>query len=251
MILVLIALISTRFFCEVRKTIITGEVLNPHPIYHETNETVFRPPHAALTELFRIWETRPEVFHDFVGRTWKTEPIQVSLTEIEQYCAERNVPIPPKTLYLTLIAYGSLTPNTEGAFCAAIEELATETKANNRFLYWIKTPLTGIREQALKSQLNLTIFQENYRGNWLIEALRYVCLAVILLSYLAILATPFTRSSREIRLVALGCWVYGFLLFWVQRMNEDRYMLPLMAIGFLLLVILPKRIQNATGSNSK
>jgi len=244
--ILLIALISTTFFWEVRKTMITGEVLNPHPIYHETNETVFRPPHAALTELFKTWETRPEVFHDFVGRTWQQDPIHISRNEVKAYCIERNVPVEPEILYLSLVAYGNLTPDLEGEFCNALEELTNEIKANNRYLYWIKTPLTGIREQVFKSQLNLIIFQETYRGNWFIETLRYLCMAVILLSYLAILIVPFTWKSAEIRLASLGCWVYGFLLFWVQRMNEDRYMLPLVAIGFVLLAVQNVKVSKQT-----
>ena len=52
---------------NVRTTFILGEWPGIHPIYSTTNNTLYRPPHKAMTDLFRVWEYRGDVFHENMG----------------------------------------------------------------------------------------------------------------------------------------------------------------------------------------
>jgi hypothetical protein len=52
---------------QVRTMTIIGEWPGLHPIYSTKNNSLYRPPHQEMTDLFRIWEYRGEVFHGNMG----------------------------------------------------------------------------------------------------------------------------------------------------------------------------------------
>lgn len=243
-----IAILLFAIIWEFRKAQYTHEWLNPHPIYSAQNHTQFRPNHAALSQLFRVWETRPEVFHSYMGACWSGDSTAFEISKLSVYCAERNIPITPEKLQHILLVYSVISSAIQGSknpdayqkettaeleFDKSIQALNSQIRSENRFQTWIQTPLQGIREQLPKSHLNLELFQGKLRGNLVIETLRYFSLALVLLSFFAGLISIFV-SDWNIRFMGFGIFLYLYYLFFVQVMNEDRYVLPAFVCSFVL-----------------
>lgn len=243
--LFLLVVLATNAFWEVRKYQYT-ENFSPLPIYHQENGTIFKPAHQKLTELFKIWEVKPEVFHYFAGRIWTNSP--EDKMEIREYVEKNNVPISVHRFQELLIQYGHVNhliedkdPESRDAiqhFSNKLDQRILTVKKENRLLNWVITPLLSAKENILKSQINFTLFQETWRGNFLVEFIRYFTLIVLLLCYTALIISPIFLKAHRLHYVLLGALLYfGFLIFY-QRLNEDRYFLPLIAIGFIALAIL-------------
>lgn len=224
----------------------TGQ-LSLHPIYHQTNHSEFRPPHAELTNLFRVWEHLPENFHFWVGKCRNKESI--NLEEVSAYCRENGAPISPQKLLIyfqrlqncyveieqlhkrkALIFY---TKN-EIQLVADLRKETAQLKSDNSLRYYLLTPIHSVKHLFSKSQLNLTVFQEKWRGSFPMECLRYFCLLILLASNLSLVISLF-NSKSEIRLLAIGVLLFLFYLFYVQRLNEDRYLVPILGINLLFL----------------
>lgn len=238
---------------EIRKHHYTQEWLNPHPIYHASNESQFRPLHAAFSDLFRIWETRPEVFHTLMGKAWSSDTI--AYKTVLEYSQARSIPISARHLHQLLKQYQTINielkkqfeqhefkveTSSEKQLGKQIIHLTTQIKAANPWTNWIKTPFLGMKEQLFKSHLNLGIFQETYRGTFLVESLRYACLAFVLLLYLSLIFGLFIKGI--LRFLAIGGLIYLTYLFWFQRMNEDRYLQPVLCFAFIIGIGSLKRL---------
>lgn len=235
------------FAWEFRKAGYSGRWGDLHPIYHAENASLYRPPHAAISDLFRIWETRPEVFHAIAHSCWGDDSTKRSSEYLAVYVQERNVPLTVDELQSLLshytavnrpvaqkVALGRPIPQTKGErqFIQEIEQLIRKLKQSNKTQYYLKTPLLSAKEMLLKSQLNLELFQLHSRGNPLTELLRYLCVFVINLLVIGTLLTLFRRKS-ELRLLAIGIVLFGFYLFFIQRLNEDRYLVPALPLLFV------------------
>lgn len=225
-----------------------------HPIYHESNVSEFRDPHQALGELFKIWEYRPEYVHFWAGKCRTS--LEITRAEVQQYCKDCKAPIDAGKLHELLlklqISYQELEQTykqkqhvKETNFEKNLVQLITfETKKiqeNNRFQNHIQTPLLSAKHLFTKSQLNLGIFQEKWRGTLWVEALRYFCVFILMSSVLAVFLSLF-NSTSQIRLLAFGIVLFYFYLFYFQRLNEDRYLIPVQGISLLLLCFQLERI---------
>lgn len=238
------------FSWEYRKYTIMNEWLIVHPIYHASNGSQFRPPHQELSSLFRNWETRPEVFHAWMGKCWNGTPL--SYQEVVNYCEERSIPLHPALLYrlleeyrtanldlIPIISTGKLLPlsKKERNSIQHTRNLSRSLSMYNSYNRWIKTPLIGLKEQLPKSQLNQPIFQEKWRGVFVIEVLRYLCVALFFSSLAGTIALTFLFKT-DYRPMAIGILLYLIYLFAFQVMNEDRYLLPAWSLAYISIPII-------------
>ena len=218
-----------------------------HPIYHESNVSEFRKPHQALGELFKIWEYRPESVHFWVGKC-RTH-FEITRSEVEQYCRDSKAPIDASILHGLLqklqISYHKLElthtfkqqvkeTNFEKELVQLISYETEKLSKNNRFQNHFQTPLLSAKHLFTKSQLNLGIFQDKWRGTFWVEALRYFCVFILISSVIAVFLSVF-NSKGHLKLVALGIVLFYFYLFYFQRLNEDRYLIPVQGISLLFL----------------
>jgi hypothetical protein len=227
---------------EGRKAYYTGHLLDLHPIYHEANWSTYRPPHEKLSDLFRIWETKPELFHELCGKALAGT---LDLKAVEEYCQERHVPLDAATLHGTLIKWAHVAQSaidenamtltrSEQEFNKRIKLLRKELVSEYPWRYYVYTPLQGMKEQLPKSHLNLGIFQETYRGTWLVEFIRIISLLLVVLSFVLLPASIIHK--HPLRYLAIGTLIYLVYLFWIQRMNEDRYLLPAFIAAYCVLL---------------
>lgn len=227
---------------EGRKAYYTGHLLDLHPIYHEANWSTYRPPHERLSDLFRVWETKSELFHELCGKALdgKLTPHDVKI-----YCQERRAPIETQTLYTLLVDWSEITNDAIKAKATKLtnqeKELVKRIKRERKILvaeypwkYYVYTPLRGFKEQVPKSHLNMGIFQETYRGKWIMEFIRVLSLILVVLSLVMLPASIIYK--HPLRHQAIGIMLYLIYLFWIQRMNEDRYLLPAFVAAFCVLL---------------
>jgi hypothetical protein len=227
---------------EYRKAGYTGVWPDLHPIYHSGNETMFRPVHEDLSALFRIWETKPEDFHALTGHYWSQK--RMPGDEVGRaYFASHDVPLPADIFDSVLCAYSAAENEVRTTFgkggtngsaaekrlSARLRALAAEKRRNNRLQHYAGTPLRSAKEMLGKSQLNLDIFQLVFRGSLAVKLLKGTCVLLIVSGFFCCFVVLRTGNSF-LRPAALGAIVYLLYLFCFQRMNEDRYMLPVLPV---------------------
>ena len=83
--------LASIVFWESVKIQRTGELWNPHPIYHVENQTMFRPPHERLTELFKVFEFKSEDFHQWTMACWEGGYYNVKDCVLEGYTWEKGI----------------------------------------------------------------------------------------------------------------------------------------------------------------
>jgi hypothetical protein len=223
-----------------RTAMISGEAPSVHPIYFKTNNSMYRPTHAAMTDLYRIWEWRSDVFHTHMGIASRGDSLTIEnlRKEIPTEISNSILPI--------LHRFGALNQyrishfagkeingyfSGEKAFMKDVKELRKKLIAENSFQYYIKTPSKSASEFLNKSYMNLYIFQATLRGNYCIEFLRIFCWFVILASIGLFFLTPFFTKLRSIEFfLFIGIAAFLFYLVFFQRLNEERYIVPLLPV---------------------
>lgn len=224
----------------VRSGIISNEIPSLHPIYSKTNNHFYRPSHGALTDLFRIWEWRSDVFHNQTGRIGfgdSTSILAVANELPEQY-REKVTPLLFKFRDLNVYRETKLKNQKitdfipqEKAFINTVYLTQKELISQNLVDYYLKTPFLSLKEFLNKSYLNLFIFQETYRRNPLMEILRVTCWLIFITSFLGTFLFLFKTRITSIHFYIIsGLAVFIFYLVFVQRLNEERYIVPILPL---------------------
>lgn len=235
-------------FWQVRNYNITGSV-SLHPIYSFTNKSIYRPPHEALSNLFRVWEYQSDQFHETVGILIKDTSrmtLNKALNNVPDHLKDDVKPVlqdfqivvqHQKKMFKKECKIRALP--IEKRFISKTNTLRKESVASNKWVHYVETPIKSSVEMMTKSHLNHFVFQKSWRGNFFVEALRYLCLMVINLSLLSIVILIFLKSTpNHLKIITLGVFCTVFYYFFFQRMNEERYMTPLLPIMYIGLITL-------------
>ncbi|MDX1652000.1 MAG: hypothetical protein R3277_05885 [Brumimicrobium sp.] len=232
---------------QIRTITITGEI-NLHPIYSETNKSIFRPTHRSLTNLFRVWEFKSDRFHETVGL------LVSDTTTLAIRKAAKNIPMEFRTEVLPLlkeyqrIAYERrksfeepVLPKNEDyevAFIHKTDLLTQKLKQEHFIRAYLITPAYSAYQFLNKSYLNLWVYQKKWRGTLIIEVLRWICFLIINISFLAtFLVLSLGKFARHLRIIALGVALTFFYMIFFQRLNEERYLVPLLPLMLLMIPV--------------
>lgn len=232
---------------NIRTTVINGSFPGLHPIYSYTNNGLYRPSHEKMTELYRIWEYRSDIFHTSVGTLcWDTTTASLNqaLSYVPPKFHQDLIPIFKRFQRLKFYqaqhikADQKLTQAFKGelSFEHAINLLTKQLKSKYWMDNYFKTPLLSFKELIHASHLNLKIFQDDLRGNILIEILRHLCLLVVVLTVCVSFTCIFMYRYKSYFYIAFSLFIYVFYLTYVQRLNEERYLTPILPIGFILCI---------------
>jgi hypothetical protein len=239
-------------FClwMLRTILISGEFKGLHPIYSDTNHSLYRPGHEAMTNLFRVWESDGEVFHGTIACISESNNEQ-DLEQCSQNIPEefRNDVRPMIKEYQLLLHrpdYGKSAKfkSDEERFVKSVQLARTKIIANNPFIHYIGTPFKSAFYLLSKSQLNLSIFQAKFRGNIVMEFFRFFSLLLINLGIISSLVLLFKRRSALITSLSLSFLIYLFYLSFFQRLNEERYLTPLLPLLLIFLVLAFQEFMN-------
>lgn len=229
---------------QVRMMSISGS-MGMHPIYSYTNHSFYRPPHEALGDLFKVWEYKSDRFHGTIGL------LHADASEMARERALLNIPEKYRVeLEPILLEYqevsalelsGILSQNLnkeleeETAFVKHADALTTKLAKENLLDAFVKTPIRSATELFVNSHLHLTIFQVKFRGAIWMEALRWSCLLVVLFGILALFILSIFKRNVPILLwlICLSSVISILYLVFVQRLNEERYLTPLLPLAFI------------------
>lgn len=221
-----------------RILIIAPDDFSIHPIYSYTNQNDYRPSHRALTNLARIWEWKSDRFHQMVGSI-KNGAINQGLKNVPNQFREEVRPIflTYHDLQVSLLDSTRTADEKKSLIidfedkCQSIEK---KLRKENAVTYYAEVPIKSGIEMLSKSQMNLNVFQDKWRGISLVELMRV--LSVLLINCSLILVFIFLVKSRiEFTSVLAICILLTlFYYFFIQRLNEERYLVPLLPIIFII-----------------
>ncbi|MDP4683665.1 MAG: hypothetical protein NWS40_03140 [Crocinitomicaceae bacterium] len=223
---------------QLRTFSISNEIPGLHSIYSSKNNTLFRPTHEAMTNLFRIWESDGEQFHAAIAAI-KNNRLDEALLEVP---IEFHAEVKPILVEYERVL-NSKNDFKSRKYLAAEKKLIRHTNAvinslkkENKFLTHIKTPLESARYLLSKSQMNLYIFQDPLRGNPFIELLRILSVLLINLGFLAAFMLFFRFKLDVLTVLSAFMCITFFYLIYVQRLNEERYLTPFLPLLLICLL---------------
>lgn len=227
-------------FWQVRTYSIEGEWLGFHPIYSTKNNTLYRPPHEAMTDLFRVWDFRGDVFHSNMALLSRDTLASTRQEVLETVPEKYHTSITPvliefqqfRSLQQTAYAGQELSNYLPGE-----EELVANinhTKAQLTQQYpldnYLLTPFQSLKQLLGTSMMNLYVFQEPWRTNPIVIFLKYMSFFLIIAGLLAGKYLLFFQAKLSIRLLVISVLLSIFYLSFIQRFNEERYLLPYLSL---------------------
>ena len=122
---------------------------------------------------------------------------------------------------------------------AEFENLTSEFKKKFFFTYYIVSPAIYLKMMLVHSNTsNLFVFQEKYRGVVLLNFLRYAFTFLNIALYAALFINLFSiRDIQKKLIVVYTPLIYLILYCFIEKMFEQRYMLPLLPILLIGLSI--------------
>jgi hypothetical protein len=250
---------------QIRNYSIAGTYVGLHPIYYPENSySVFRPVHAACWNWVKSWGEDGAHFHGYAGTFWEagirgddfSDAAQAFMAALPSRAIQLHG---PKRIREVLYHWYALVQIQRPYFKAdramppeiSVEEkgailgfnaLAAQYRSSFKFESYVGVPLRVYAKMAMHSNLSLYVFQHTWRGNILMELLRYGSfvfhfLVWILLPWALLIKMPL---PRKMFLFSVILYV-GYLAF-VQRGIEERYTLPVLGVALLYAMLSFSRI---------
>ncbi len=249
----------------VRGYLISGHTIGLASIYDNTNNSQFRPPHKAFSNLYRIWEHQPEKLHGSLVPIWvntitgqpKKEDILFATSNLPNYVTtiistkkwnklfsdyqatieqqkiyyDKQIPMPPNLL------------KDEIKLISKIDSFNIILRNKLWYRNYFVTPINSYIKTTVHSNLNLYIFQNTYRGYWLSEVIRWISFIILSGSLLVSIWVWLFRVDVLIRFISITIFCYTFYLVFIQRMNETRYMHPIYPLTLFIMAYLFTKIK--------
>lgn len=236
-----------------RVWIYTG-ALTLHPIYSDDNNSLYREPHQALTELFKVWEYDSRNFHQTLSMTIQYDTLAELNTIPKKYQKEVKPIVLKYAALVDRLEKEGITDGLireENKFADEVKKMSRKLALANSFQAFIETPIRSALFLLRSSHLHQAVFQTKWRGSFVVEMLRYLSIALIASSFLFAFSLPFlyNRVSLPPQLVVIGtaCLLYFLYLIFVQRLNEDRYLYPLIPLVLSISVFVVFKLRNHSG----
>lgn len=244
----------------------TETIQSLHPIYQDNNNDLYRPLHADIWNFHKSWGQTGYAFNSTVNQLWTdalgdVDP-QNSISKILENTDQNVVDLIGEdklqnayTSYFEIlrnqVPYANQNLLVNGVSDSERELSATFKEFRNTYLqdYWfysnVVVPAKVYLQLGFHSNLNLFVFQKSWRGNTLMEALRYISFLIHFGIFLCFpLAAIITRKSALCLSVSIPILIYLGYLCIVQRGVEERYTLPVL---IPMLVIVAVAAQNILG----
>ncbi len=266
--LLLLALMPTVAWW-VSNSLKAGGLVGLHPVYRADEPGITRPTHGAFWELAKSWGARGDQFHPVMEGAYRAALecdtasvyalpfVQLapegSLTP-EQYLAVHNAFSAWQRFTCThlapaLASPAGTIPHTSAEEQRIIADLEGITRTWRREHFWhhqVRVPLRVLKQLIAHSNLNLFLFQSEWRGKPLMEMLRWGSAALHVGSFIGLLFALFLPVPASVRGCAAGALLYVAYLCYVQRGVEERYTLPVL---FLCVCIAPFVVQALVRTN--
>jgi len=232
----------------------TGRV-DLHPIYQADAPDLYRPLHRAVWDFHKMTGQSGQTFHTSMNLLWEAASGNVS----EDYAVAATIgALSPSVSqliektdltkayhgYINVLrqqmpfyhAYESIDQELTGEkeLIATFNSFRREYVGQNPFRAWLVVPVKVSGNIIFHSNLSPYLFQKAWRGNFLIEVLRWISFLVHVFIFGMALVAPAKRPSKESWSLLLPAMVFFFYLIFIQRGVEERYMLPFLVPMFLV-----------------
>jgi hypothetical protein len=248
---------SLTIIWQVRNYKIADKYVGLHAIYFEDSNSIYRPTFKAYWELTTGWAQEGHVTHSYMvpmyqaalrgdtSKAYVATAIASYPDDVVAYFGEERLTnmlikyqqatLAQKDLYDRNLPMPSSIPEIEQDLINEIEMIVDEYQSKFWLEYYIISPMKVFKVMAFHSNLSHYIFQHTFRGNYLVEALRYFTFGIHSLSFLLLLLSTFILKHIDWRLaiINLVCILYVLYLCFVQRGIEERYTLPM--LSFLII----------------
>lgn len=243
-------------FWEARKIHFLGNY-QVHGIYSWENKSLFRPPHEALTNVFRTFSYKPEDFHryavgaregtltakDYQELTEKLGKSGISDSRGVVACVKQYNAIHTSLLASWTKGVKVSKTQEEEQFIKAANALTDQIKSENFTLAYVWTPMKSLFHLFKMSHLHQHVLQREWSSSFLVKLMKGLSIALIWGMWL--MSLGFLRE-KSTWFVFLGPTLYLLYLGWIQVLNEDRYLYPWILYSFVALIALSiKRKSNS------
>jgi hypothetical protein len=193
-----------------------------------------------MTDLFRVWEYRGDVFHENMGL------LSIDTTHVARIKVLQTIPIEfhqavePVLLefqhfrYLQATAYNGKKLSGylpgERQLVKSIQMVKTHLQSQHLFTYWIKTPVQSFKQLIGTSMMNLYVFQATWKDSIIVICLKWICFLSIFCGFLSTCYQAIWDNNTRLQLIAISVLVSVFYLVFFQRMNEERYLYPYLGL---------------------
>lgn len=236
---------------QIRGMSIVGYWPGMHPVYNTSNKSPYRPVHQSFGEIYKIWEHNSEHFHTDMLLIWDhpdrdslavMNDISLILSGIPDKIKKKVGEEEWENMFYQFHLISADVHNglyqVESPREKALRQRINRHTTILRSAFWkdnyLITPFHSARFLLTKSQLNLDIFQHLYRGRWWMEVLRYFSV-LLLLSWLMGTTWGIIKFRNELYfLFGTSVLMYMGYLFFIQKMNEERYLFPILPIILVL-----------------
>lgn len=259
---------------QLRHKVVLGSFQSVHPIYLNEVAGMYRLPHQSLWNLVKSWEYQSASFHDLTGPFWHAAnqnenpkaPIESFLSKLPEH-VKTTIGTSEWEVYLQLLydaiqASGQATlshsPLPEEQIAASkAHELKQRYISAHWFKYGVVTPLKVFKELTFHSNLPYYAIQGKYRGNSVVEVIRWISFFLYSSGVFVLLCLPvlwlirFKRTLHKIEnhprfllvfLLVVSAFVYLCFLAFYQRGIEERYTTPILWIGLIGGIYLVRKL---------
>lgn len=242
---------------QMRNYLVTGKLISLHPVYLDDNRNIFRPSHQAMGRFFKCFTADGKVFHTCMNDLWDhaqwkdTEYVQVkktmdmipswvkqdldSLTLARAFSTYQYNSFWVKKYIETKENFSRLTVYHEATHVRQFKNFESTLVAKHPFYVYAIMPVKSLKQMVVHSNLSLHIFQHSWRGNVLMEIMRWVCLVLHVMLFLALPLLLLVKKDRLTWSLLTLLVIYIMYLVFFQVMNEERYLLPVMPMMILCL----------------
>ena len=250
---VLIAFSFTLIW-QIRNYKLAGEYVGIHSIYHKDGNSIYRPTLEAYWNFVGGWAQEGQTAHSYMVPMWEAaikgdasqhyidDALKTFPKKVVSYFGEERLTnvfrgyqattLTKKKYYELNQAMPTELSEAELSLIKEFDQLTSEFKSKFWVDYYFVSPAKVFKTMAFHSNLSLYIFQETYRGNIIVETLRYFCFALHSLCFIALIISLMIIKQTDWRLgfINLICFAYVFYLIFFQRGIEERYTLPILSL---------------------
>lgn len=249
--------LSFTLIWQIRNYKLTGKYVGLHAIYYEDGNSMFRPTLKAYWNFVGGWAQEGKTAYSYMVPMWqaaiKGDASQIYIDNalktfpkkvVDYFGKERLTNVFREYQATTLIqkqyyelnqAMPKQLSNSELELINKFNALTDEFKSKFWFDYYFISPAKVFKTMAFHSNLSLDIFQNSYRGNVLMEIVRYGCFGIHSIAFIMLIFSLFMLKQTDWRLgfINLICFAYVFYLCFFQRGIEERYTLPILSLLIL------------------
>jgi len=228
---------------------IDQQSINLHPIYHPQNQNVYRLPHKEIFELVKLYQPNGKNYHEWVAKMEKNaqqnldiewlEALSIFPENILYSIGEKNI---KKSLYnyhesLKEISFYAQKGNYSPKEISVVKDFKNyqmKIISSYPFTSFLISPGKVAKEMIIHSNLNLYIFQHQYRNQFWMETLRFLSLSIhVLLFILPIIGLLFWKQNLNFIPFLIPIFIIFIYFIFIQRALEERYTYPFLAYLYI------------------